>query len=291
MDGKNQESSHRLRNAFIRRAPYAGDNDECRRMATDVHELKGLLGAGSFGSDFKEESADDVPKGVLDVWAEVRSRSLQFNSASTTLQHLPRGTVHTCCAIDKGDGSRYSGGVWDELARTSIGTGYGKPADGDGFRTSVLYAYYTDAFELSSALAVYLFSWMIVTAPLCPPRSSSASAVFLSRLCFPPVVRAVRKATIHTAITSLRKSASFIALFGCLSVTFMLLACSELSASSGKATISVKYVFSPLLLSASSHLPSLARGAFGIITAFITYYVGLSAHQRYCTPNRRILVP
>ncbi|PBK71079.1 hypothetical protein ARMSODRAFT_954846 [Armillaria solidipes] len=61
--------------------------------------------------------ADDIPEGVLDVWAEVPSRSLQLNSTSTTLQHLPRGTVHACCAIDKGDGSRNSDGIWDELAR------------------------------------------------------------------------------------------------------------------------------------------------------------------------------
>ncbi|SJL12505.1 related to FUN34-transmembrane protein involved in ammonia production [Armillaria ostoyae] len=96
--------------------------------------------------------------------------------------------------------------------------------------SGILDAYGTDASELSSALAVYLFAWMIVTV-----------------LFF---------------ITSLRKSASFIALFGCLSVTFMLLACSELSASSGKATISVNLAKS--------------GGAFGIITAFIAYYVGLS---------------
>ncbi|PBK71074.1 Gpr1 family protein [Armillaria solidipes] len=84
--------------------------------------------------------------------------------------------------------------------------------------SGILDAYGTDASELSSALAVYLFAWMIVTV-----------------LFF---------------ITSLRKSASFIALFGCLSVTFMLLASSEFLAKSG--------------------------GAFGIITAFIAYYVGLS---------------
>ncbi|KAK0472732.1 FUN34 transmembrane protein [Armillaria novae-zelandiae] len=96
--------------------------------------------------------------------------------------------------------------------------------------SGILDAYSTAASELSSALAVYLFSWMIVTV-----------------LFF---------------ITSLRKSASFIALFGCLSVTFMLLACSELSASSGNAAISTNLAKS--------------GGAFGIITAFIAYYVGLS---------------
>ncbi|KAK0186777.1 Gpr1 family protein [Armillaria mellea] len=96
--------------------------------------------------------------------------------------------------------------------------------------SGILDAYGTAVSELSSALAVYLFSWMIVTV-----------------LFF---------------IVSLRKSASFIALFGCLSVTFLLLACSELSASSGKATISTNLAKS--------------GGAFGIITAFIAYYVGLS---------------
>ncbi|PBK71065.1 hypothetical protein ARMSODRAFT_61734 [Armillaria solidipes] len=88
--------------------------------------------------------------------------------------------------------------------------------EGDGFRTSdvrdsidegyemhiTLDAYSADASELPFALAVYLFAWMVVTAPL--------------------------------LITSLRKSASFISLFGRLSVTFMLLACSELSAPSAR---------------------------------------------------------
>ncbi|PBK88547.1 Gpr1 family protein [Armillaria gallica] len=89
--------------------------------------------------------------------------------------------------------------------------------------SGILDAYSADASELSSALAVYLFAWMIVT--------------------------------ILFFITSLRKSASFIALFGVLSVTFMLLACSEFL-----------------------QFPSLAKsgGAFGIVTAFIAYYVGLS---------------
>ncbi|KAK0183715.1 Gpr1 family protein [Armillaria mellea] len=113
--------------------------------------------------------------------------------------------------------------------------------------SGILDAYGTAVSELSSALAVYLFSWMIVTV------------LFLFVPCFPlslvanPGVR---------SIVSLRKSASFIALFGCLSVTFLLLACSELSASSGKATISTNLAKS--------------GGAFGIITAFIAYYVGLS---------------
>jgi uncharacterized protein len=96
--------------------------------------------------------------------------------------------------------------------------------------SGILDAYSADASELSSALAVYLFAWMIVT--------------------------------ILFFITSLRKSASFIALFGFLSVTFMLLACSELSASSGKVTIGINLAKS--------------GGALGIVTAFIAYYVGLS---------------
>ncbi|KAG7440614.1 Gpr1 family protein [Guyanagaster necrorhizus] len=93
--------------------------------------------------------------------------------------------------------------------------------------SGILDAYGTDTSELASALGVYLFTWMIVTI------------LFL--------------------ITSLRKSAAFVALFGCLSVTFMFLACSEISAST---TI-------------STHLAK-SGGAFGIITAFIAYYVGLS---------------
>ncbi len=99
-------------------------------------------------------------------------------------------------------------------------------------------------------------------------------------------------------ITSLSKSASFIALFGRLSVTFMLLACSELSASSGKVTIRTKYVSYLLLLSTSSHLPSLwptqgAHSASSPPPSHTTSACPSCSHQRqssYRTPNLRILL-
>lgn len=58
-----------------------------------------------------------------------------------------------------------------------------------------------------------------------------------------------------SSIVSLRKSAAFVALFGFLSITFLLLAVGE---------------FGPHPLVAK------AGGAFGIVTAFIAYYIGLS---------------
>jgi len=83
---------------------------------------------------------------------------------------------------------------------------------------------YTDATELEHALGIYLFSWFIVT--------------FLFFL------------------VSLRKSVAFIALFGCLSITFLLLAV-------GKFVLTQPNV-------------SKAGGAMGIVTAFIAYYIGFA---------------
>jgi len=88
--------------------------------------------------------------------------------------------------------------------------------------SGIIDAYKTDA-ELSSALGIFLFAWFIVTVLL--------------------------------LIASLRKSIAFIALFGFLSITFLLLGAGEFSG-----------------------LPKIttAGGAFGIITAFVAYYIGLS---------------
>ncbi|KAF8884716.1 FUN34 transmembrane protein [Mucidula mucida] len=89
--------------------------------------------------------------------------------------------------------------------------------------SGILAAYDAEPESLADALSIFLFTWMIVTS------------MFL--------------------IASLRKSAAFIALFGFLTLTFMLLAIGE----------------------AGAHLNvTKAGGAFGIITAFIAYYIGLS---------------
>ncbi|KAJ7785492.1 Gpr1 family protein [Mycena olivaceomarginata] len=88
--------------------------------------------------------------------------------------------------------------------------------------TGILSAY-EDPQELEHALGIYLFSWFIVTFLL--------------------------------LIASLRKSVAFIALFGFLSITFLLLG-------AGKFTTKAEV--------------TKAGGAFGIITAFIAYYIGLS---------------
>jgi len=82
---------------------------------------------------------------------------------------------------------------------------------------------YTDPKELDSAIGIYLFSWFIVTVLL--------------------------------LIASLRKSIAFVALFGFLAITFLLLGAGKFS---GVAEVTT------------------AGGAFGIITAFIAYYIGLS---------------
>ncbi len=98
----------------------------------------------------------------------------------------------------------------------------------------------THASELSSALAVYLFSWMMLLS-----------------------------------VPSRRKSASFFVRFGCLPVTVY---ASRLLGVVRKATIHTAYIFSLCLHPISLRFPSLAKsgGAFRIITAFIAYYVGLS---------------
>jgi succinate-acetate transporter protein len=82
---------------------------------------------------------------------------------------------------------------------------------------------YKEASELESALGIYLLAWFMVT-------------FFLF-------------------IASLRKSIAFIALFGCLAITFALLAAGALS---GKVAVNK------------------AGGAVGTVTAFVAYYIGVS---------------
>ncbi|KAG6809693.1 hypothetical protein H0H93_015578 [Arthromyces matolae] len=81
----------------------------------------------------------------------------------------------------------------------------------------------TPARELHDALGIFLLCWMIVTF------------FFL--------------------IVALGKHIAFIALFGCLTVTFACLAGGELGASTGSAK---------------------AGGIIGVVTAFVAYYIGLS---------------
>lgn len=89
--------------------------------------------------------------------------------------------------------------------------------------SGILAAYDGNEAEISSALGIYLITWMLVT-------------FFL-------------------LIAALRKSAGFIALFGCLTLTFLLLGVGEFT---GKVAVTK------------------AGGAVGAITAFIAYYIGLS---------------
>ncbi|PBK79294.1 hypothetical protein ARMGADRAFT_158467 [Armillaria gallica] len=99
-------------------------------------------------------------------------------------------------------------------------------------------AYCTDASGFSSAPAVHLFVWMIVTAPL------------LSGVC----------SIVH-------------AFFGCHSVPLCFLPVQ--SCPRRLVRLSSTPSTSLLLLSISSHLPSLVK----------------SEGARYCTPNRRLLAP
>jgi len=82
---------------------------------------------------------------------------------------------------------------------------------------------YTDPTEFASAVGIYLFTWFTVTF-----------------LFF---------------IVTLRKTIAFVALFGFLSITFMLLGIGEFT---------------------GSLMTHNAGGGFGIITALIAYYIGLS---------------
>ncbi|KAF5310284.1 hypothetical protein D9619_010496 [Psilocybe cf. subviscida] len=84
---------------------------------------------------------------------------------------------------------------------------------------SGILAAYEDKPELTDAIGIFLVAWTIVT------------------------------------IASLRKTASFIALFGFLTVTFACLAAGDLARAQGATK---------------------ARGALGVITAFFAYYIGLS---------------
>jgi hypothetical protein len=88
--------------------------------------------------------------------------------------------------------------------------------------TGILAAYKSEA-ELRSALGIFLIAWFMVTF------------FFL--------------------LATFRKNVTFIALFGFLSVTFLVLAIGEFAAS------------------ASAHK---AGGALGIVTAFIAFYAGVS---------------
>ncbi|KAJ6531398.1 Gpr1 family protein [Mycena vulgaris] len=82
---------------------------------------------------------------------------------------------------------------------------------------------YADKQEFHNAIGIFLFAWFIVTVLL--------------------------------LIASLRKSIAFIALFGFLSLTFLLLGVGEFTGKAGVVT---------------------GGGALGIVTAFIAFYIGLS---------------
>jgi len=88
---------------------------------------------------------------------------------------------------------------------------------------SGILAAYTNVDELTSALGIFLLAWTLVT-------------FFLF-------------------IAALRKNIGLIALFGCLTITFALLAASNFTGSVSTAK---------------------AGGGVGVVTAFIAYYVGLS---------------
>ncbi|EEB92004.1 hypothetical protein MPER_09549, partial [Moniliophthora perniciosa FA553] len=84
-------------------------------------------------------------------------------------------------------------------------------------------AYASKQSQMKDAVAIYLITWMIVTFLL--------------------------------FIVALRKNVSFIALFGLLTITFLLLAVSDFTRKPNVAK---------------------AGGVFGVLTAFVAYYIGLS---------------
>jgi len=91
-------------------------------------------------------------------------------------------------------------------------------------------AAYADEAEFASAIGIYLMTWFVVTF-----------------LFF---------------IVALRKSFAFIALFGFLWMTFLLLGVAEFVGSNGNATMSGNI--------------AKAGGALGIVTALVAYYIALS---------------
>jgi succinate-acetate transporter protein len=100
------------------------------------------------------------------------------------------------------------------------------------------------ASEFSSAIGVYLMSWMVVTFLfLCVPSSfSPPTSIFLT----PPA---------YGSIASLRKNIAFIALFFFLTLTFMMLGANAFTGNQHLAT---------------------AGGGLGVVTALIAYYIGVS---------------
>ncbi|THU94371.1 Gpr1 family protein [Dendrothele bispora CBS 962.96] len=163
-----------------------------------------------------------------------------FSFASTTLilslynvnaRNITTPNVVVGMALFCGGLAQFLAGMWEFPKGNTFGatafTSYGAfwlsyatiliPGSGIGA------AYGTETEELDNAIGIYLMTWMTVTFLL--------------------------------FIVSLRKSASFIGLFGFLTLTFMCLGAGEFT---GNANLGK------------------AGGALGIITALIAYYIGLS---------------
>ncbi|KAL0959169.1 hypothetical protein HGRIS_014453 [Hohenbuehelia grisea] len=96
--------------------------------------------------------------------------------------------------------------------------------------SGIIAAYGDNKAEFDSAIAIYLTAWTLVT--------------------------------FYFLIVALRKSVAFIALFGFLTLTFMMLAAADYTAANGVA-------------GAGTNLKK-SGGILGVITAFIAYYIGVS---------------
>jgi len=122
---------------------------------------------------------------------------------------------------------------------------------------------YTSPDEFASALGIYLITWFIFTFLL---------TFVLSLLC-----ESLLTFSSYNRIVTLRKSVAFIMLFSLLSITFAVLAAGQFS---GKAMY-VYPLFCYLRTSAPSQLHTYysigkAGGYFGVATALVAYYIGLS---------------
>jgi succinate-acetate transporter protein len=162
-----------------------------------------------------------------------------FSFASTTfilsMYNVAARDVHTANAVVGmalfcGGLAQLLAGMWEfprgNVLGASAFTSYG--AFWMSFGTinlpgSGIIAAYTSKKELSNAIGIYLIAWFMVTF------------FFL--------------------LATFRKAVSFVALFGFLAITFLVLAIGEFTASSACHT---------------------AGGALGIVTAFIAYYIGVS---------------
>ncbi|KAL0579073.1 hypothetical protein V5O48_002915 [Marasmius crinis-equi] len=177
-------------------------------------------------SAVKNTIANPAPLGLFSF----ASTTLILSFYNTTVRGIHTPNIVIGMALFCGGLAQFLAGMWEFPKGNTFGatafTSYG--AFWLSYATifipgSGVLAAYTDKKEQASAVGIYLMTWMTVTF-----------------LFF---------------IVALRKSASFIALFGFLTITFMCLGIGDLAGQPNATK---------------------AGGVLGVITALIAYYIGLS---------------